>query len=122
MQYITHEETRMRNVLGRLELIVDNENARLGADPDFDIKASNSQKSRCLYELTMLFRDNSIDMIPPSFVNQMRGLKTKLDTNARKVQAQIEAVRAVADILKGAQSKADGDGTYLQEHFRFAEF
>lgn len=115
-------DVRIRNVLGRLELIIDNENTRLGADPAFDIKASNAQKSRCLYELTMLFRDTTPELMPPTFVTQMKALKEKLNTNARKVQAYMEAVRAVADILKNAARDAENDGTYQQEHFRFAEF
>ena len=118
----TPADTRIKNVLGRLELIIDNENTRLGADPEFDIKTSNAQKSRCLYELTMLFRDTSPETMPPSFATQMRVLKAKLNANARKVQAHMEAVRAVADILKNAARDAENDGTYQQEHFQYSEF
>jgi hypothetical protein len=119
---VTPADLRIRNVLGRLELIIDNENSRLGSDPEFDIKASNAHKSRCLYELTMLFRDTRPESMPPSFVSHMKDLKTKLNTNARKVQAHMEAVRAVADILKNAARDAEDDGTYQQEHFQFSEF
>lgn len=122
MEATTTADTRIKNVLGRLELIIDNENDRLGADPDFDIKASNAQKSRCLYELTMLFRDTKPETMPQSFVHQMKGLKSKLNTNARRVQAHMEAVRAVADILRNAERNADDDGTYQQEHFQYSEF
>ncbi|MCD2179045.1 hypothetical protein [Rhizobium sp. C1] len=115
-------DTRITNVLGRLELIIDNENTRLGADPDFDIKTSNAQKSRCLYELTMLFRDTRPELVPSSFATQMQVLKTKLNANARKVQAHMEAVRAVAELLKGAARDAENDGTYQQEHFQYSEF
>ena len=48
---------RIKSVLGRLEMIIDNENDNIGKDPQFDFKVSNAHKSRCLYELTMLFRD-----------------------------------------------------------------
>jgi hypothetical protein len=118
----TQADTRITNVLGRLELIIDNENDRLGADPQFDIKASNAQKSRCLYELTMLFRDTKPEFVPPTFATQMRVLKAKLNANARKVQAHMEAVRTVAEILKGAARDAENDGTYQQEHFQYSEF
>lgn len=118
----TPADMRIRNVLGRLELIIDNENERLGFDPEFDIKASNAHKSRCLYELTMLFRDTRPDQMPPAFIGQMKGLKDKLNTNARKVQAHMDAVRAVADIIRNVARDAEDDGTYQQEHFQYSEF
>jgi len=118
----TPADLRIRNVLGRLELIIDNENTRLGNDPEFDIKSSNAHKSRCLYELTMLFRDTRPERMPPVFVDHMKVLKTKLNTNARKVQDYMDAVRSVADILRNAERDADDDGTYQQVHYQFGEF
>lgn len=115
-------DLRIRTVLGRLELIIDNENERLGSDPKFDIKTSNTHKSRCLYELTMLFRDSGHQDLPKSFVAQMRHLKEKLSVNARKLEAHLDAVRSVTDILRSAAQEADGDGTYSQEQFRYSEF
>ena len=115
-------DLRIRNVLGRLELIIDNENTRLGSDPEFDIKSSNAHKSRCLYELTMLFRDTRPEKMPPIFIDHMKVLKTKLNTNARKVQDYMDAVRSVADILRDAERDADDDGTYQQVHYQFGEF
>lgn len=115
-------ELRIRNVLGRLELIIDNENERLGKDTEFDLKASNVQKSRCLYELTMLVKDTGMDRMPDAYVGQMKKMKEKLDANARKVKAHMDAVRAVADILRNAVREADADGTYSQEQFRYSEF
>lgn len=115
-------ELRIRTVLGRLELIIDNENQRLGADPKFDLKTSNTQKSRCLYELTLLFRDTGPQHLPPSFLQQMRYLKEKLAVNARKLEAHLDAVRSVTDILRSAAQEAEGDGTYCQEQFRYSEF
>lgn len=112
---------RIKSVLGRLELIIDNENARIGKDPEFDLKVSNAHKSRCLYELTMLFRDTDQQEIAKSYVDKMQGLKHKLATNANRVQAHLEAVRAVADILKSAVQDEDADGTYSQEQFRYGE-
>jgi hypothetical protein len=115
-------DLRIRTVLGRLELIIDNENERLGSDPKFDIKTSNTHKSRCLYELTMLFRDSGHQDLPKSFAAQMRYLKEKLAINARKLEAHLDAVRSVTDILRSAAQEADGDGTYSQEQFRYSEF
>ena len=47
--------------------------------------------------------------------------KKKLAINARRVEAHMNAVRAVADLLKNAVREADGDGTYSQEQFQYSE-
>ena len=118
---VVSNEYRIKSVLGRLELIVDNENERIGRDPDFDLKVSNAHKSRCLYELTMLFRDTQPYELAQVHIDQLHGLKKKLAVNARRVEAHLEAVRAVADLLKSAVQDADADGTYSQEQFRYVE-
>lgn len=118
---IVSSDYRIKSVLGRLEMIVDNENERIGRDPDFDLKVSNAHKSRCLYELTMLFRDTNPREFATGYVEQMHGLKSKLALNARRVEAHLSAVRAVADILKNAMQDADADGTYSQEQFLYCE-
>lgn len=119
---ITSHDLRLTTVLGRLELIIDNENTRLGDDPDFDLKTSNAHKSRCLYELTLLFRDTKPEELPDTFSAQMRELKNKLMANARKVEAHMEAVRSVADILRNAAQNAETDGCYSKEQFQFSGF
>ncbi len=118
---ILSNDYRIKSVLGRLELIIDNENERIGHDPEFDLKVSNAHKSRCLYELSMLFRDTDQHEIARGYVTQMQGLREKLATNATRVQAHLEAVRAVADILKTAMQEAEDDGTYSQEQFLYGE-
>lgn len=116
------KDARLRTVLGRLELIIDNENARLGKDPKFDIKTSNAHKSRCLYELTLLCRDTRPEEYPKGFASHMKFLKEKLLLNARRLEAHLNAVRTVADILRSAVQDAEGDGTYTQEQFRYSDF
>lgn len=49
----------------------------------------------------------------------MQGIKSKLATNASRVEAHLNAVRAVADLLKTAIQEADTDGTYSQEQFMY---
>ncbi|MCM2440635.1 hypothetical protein GOZ78_21840 [Agrobacterium vitis] len=120
MEHVSNDY-RIKTVLGRLEMIVDNENHRIGKDPQFDFKVSNAHKSRCLYELTMLFRDTDPKEIAINYVEQMHGLKKKLALNARRVEAHLDAVRAVADILRSAVQDADNDGTYSQEQFLYRE-
>ena len=115
-------DVRLKTVLGRLEMIIDNENERIGSDSKFDIKTSNAHKSRCLYELSMLCRDTSPEEFPTGFSSQMKFLKQKLLLNARKLEAHLNAVRTVTDILRTAAQESEGDGTYTQEQFRFSEF
>ncbi|MDO6962588.1 hypothetical protein [Rhizobium alvei] len=115
------KDIRLKTVLGRLELIIDNENERLGSDPRFDIKASNAHKSRCLYELTMLCRDTQPGEFPEGFATHMKFLKGKLMLNARKLEAHLNAVRTVTDILRNAAQEREADGTYTQEQFRYSE-
>lgn len=112
---------RIKTVLGRLEMIIENENQRIGHDPEFDFKVSNAHKSRCLYELTMLFRSADPKELAANHVEQMHALKAKLKVNARRVEAHLNAVRTVADLLKNAVRDADGDGTYTQEQFFYSE-
>lgn len=122
MEVVASGDVRIQNVLGRLEMILDNENARIGVDPTFDLKTSNARKSRCLYELTMLHRDASPDEISPAFVSQTKHIKTKLVANSQKVNAHMEACRSVVDILKAAVQDADADGIYSEQQFRYGDF
>ncbi|MBP1885972.1 hypothetical protein [Sinorhizobium mexicanum] len=122
MEAVASNDVRIRNVLGRLEMIIDNENSRIGVDPDFDIKTSNAHKSRCLYELTMLHRDAIPGAISPAFVSQTRHLRNKLQVNSQKVEAHLEAVRSVVDLLKTAAQDADADGIYTEAQFRYSDF
>lgn len=114
---VLNSEYRIKAVLGRLDVIIENENQRIGTDPDFDFKVSNAHKSRCLYELTMLFRDSDRNDITASHLEQLHALKAKLKLNERRVEAHMRAVRAVAELLKNAVRSADDDGTYSQEQF-----
>lgn len=118
---IISSDYRIKSVLGRLERIIDNENERIGKDPEFDLKVSNAHKSRCLYELTMLFRDVEPQELASGHLEQLHELKKKLALNARRVEAHMNAVRAVADLLKNAMQDADADGTYSQEQFLYCE-
>ncbi len=118
---VVSADYRIKSVLGRLEMIIDNENERIGSDPQFDLKVSNAHKSRCLYELTMLFRGTNPQEFAVNHIEQMHALKAKLTLNARRVEAHLHAVRTVADLLKNAARDAEGDGTYTQEQFLYSE-
>ncbi|WP_099864007.1 hypothetical protein [Pararhizobium haloflavum] len=112
-------ELRISGVLGRLENVLANENALIGADVNFDIKASNARKSRCLYELNLLFKSTRPDEFPPAFRSRLEALRAMLDVNAVRVRAHLEAVRGVTDLLNDAVQAAEADGTYSMEQFRY---
>lgn len=111
-------DLRIRTVLNRLETIVDEENAGIGVDPNFDLQTSNAHKSRCLYELAMLSRDVQSEDMPKAFGPQLKNLRDKLAINAQRVSAHLEAVRSVVQLLKDAVREQEADGTYSQEQFR----
>lgn len=122
MEAMASNDVRIQNVLGRLEMILDNENSRIGIDPEFDIKTSNAHKSRCLYELTMLHRDMLPGENSSAFSSHALHLREKLSVNSQKVEAHLEAVRAVVDLLKTAAQDADADGIYSEAQFRYSVF
>jgi hypothetical protein len=110
-------ELRINGVLGRLETILAKENDGIGTDVNFDIKASNTQKSRCLYELNLLFRDMDIKSVPDAFAARLQGIRKMLDINAIRVRAHLDAVRSVTDLLNDAVRASEADGTYSAEQF-----
>ena len=111
-------ELRISGVLGRLEAVLERENALIGTDPRFDIKASNAQKSRCLYELNLLIKSLDSTPMPAGAGERLRRLRRVLDTNAIRVKAHMEAVRGVTDLINEAVQAAEADGTYSMELFR----
>ena len=114
---IVNNDYRIQAVLGRLEAVIDNENARIGKEPDFDFKLSNAHKSRCLYELTMLISDVESPKIAEVHRQQILDIKEKLAINTRRVEASMKAVKAVVELLKDAQKNAEDDGTYSLQQF-----
>jgi len=110
-------EVRMVNILGRLEALLDLENSKIGVDTTFDIAASSTQKSRCLYEMTTLLRTCGPNDIKPEFQEQLSTVQEKLAINKRKLETHMEAVRDIANMLKDAVKTAEDDGTYSMSQF-----
>lgn len=111
------KEIRFGNVLGRLEALLDLENSKIGKDKFFDIAASSTYKSRCLYEMTTLLRSFSADQIRPEHQKLLVKVQEKLAANKRKLEMHMEAVRGIADLLKDAHKDAEDDGTYSMKQF-----
>ncbi len=109
---------RVNSLLERLEAILLRENERIGTDPEFDIKASNALKSRCLYELTQLSNQIGPSDLSPQATRRLAEIRPLVKANETKLRAHVEAVRAVTQLLKDAMQAAEADGTYSVEQFR----
>ena len=110
-------EIRFGNVLGRLEALLDLENDKIGVDTSFDLAASSTFKSRCLYEMTTLLKNTCVQDIRPEHQTLLNSVQQKLSLNKRKLETHMEAVRGIADLLKDAARSAEDDGTYSMCQF-----
>lgn len=111
-------DQRITGVLSRVEAAIDMENGAIGADPKFNLKQSNAIKSRCLYDMTMLFRDIGPSDLKPEHKDHLRTVQTKLTINSIKVKAHMDAVRDITDMIKQTVSAHEADGTYSADQFR----
>jgi len=114
-------ELRLQGVLDRLEGVLTRENRDLGSDPDFDVRTSNAQKSRCLYELTLVSRNVRPGDLSGAATRRMSEIRSLLAANATKLAAHVEAVRSVTVLIKEAMQAAETDGTYTRDQFRLRE-
>ncbi len=112
------QDRRISGVLSRVETILDTENAAIGVDAGFDFKQSNANKSRCLYDMTMLFRDISLDDLNDAQRNHLKTVRAKLEINNLKVRAHMEAVRSITEMIKQTVTASEADGTYSEDQFR----
>ncbi len=118
MSDLNTQDHRIVGVLSRLEAVVDAENAAIGQDPEFDVSRSNSIKSRCLYEMTMLFNGIRPDDLEPEHKQHLETVREKLKINNIKVKAHMEAVRDIAEMIKETVAAWEADGTYSEDQFR----
>ena len=116
----THDK-RVNGVLSRLEAVIDAENAAIGSDSRFDFKQSNALKSRCLYDMTVLFRGIGPADLDEQQKSLVQTVKAKLDRNHLKVRAHMEAVRDIAEMIKQTVTASEADGTYSADQFRAAD-
>jgi len=114
-------ELRLHGVLDRLEGVLTDENRKLGTDPEFDVRTSNVQKSRCLYELTLLSRTLRPGDLSTPAARRMSDVRSLLVANETKLSAHVEAVRSVTVLIKETMQATEADGTYTQDQFRVRE-
>lgn len=110
-------EMRLGGVLGRLEEVLERENAAIGTDAGFDIKSSNDRKSRCLYELNMVVHSLGGQGLSDAYSERLQRVRGLLETNSVRVKAHLEAVRGVTDLINDAVRASEADGTYSLEQF-----
>ena len=111
-------DQRISGALSRLEAVIDAENRAIGTDLNFDLKQSNALKSRCLYDMTMLFKDIRADDLKPHHKDHLKKVQAKLAANSLKVRAHMEAVREITDMIKDTVAAHEADGTYSADQFR----
>jgi len=121
MSEMNSHDHRIIGVLSRLEAVIDAENAAIGTNPDFDLNRSNTIKSRCLYDMTMLFNGIRPDDLEPEHKEQLETVRAKLKINHLKVEAHMEAVRDIAEMIKETVAAWEADGTYSADQFRAIE-
>jgi hypothetical protein len=104
-------------IIRRIEEAVDSETAAIRTDVNFDLKASNTRKSRYLYELNRATRGLNADHVTVETRNSLSRLREKLEINEQAILAHLNAVKEVATMLQTAIQHAENDGTYSETQF-----
>lgn len=104
-------------IIARIEEALDDETHGISTDRNYDLKASNARKSRCLYELTKATRGLTPQEMRPEHRDGMVRLRGKLERNASIVRAHMDAVGEVASLIQTAIQRAEDDGTYSSGEF-----
>lgn len=121
MSDLNTQDHRIIGVLSRLEAVIDAENAAIGTSTSFDLVRSNSIKSRCLYDMTMLFNGIRPGDLEPEQQTHLETVRAKLKINNLKVKAHMDAVRDIAEMIKDTVAAWEADGTYSEDQFRASE-
>ena len=101
-------------ILTRLNTLIESETETVGADRDFDFKASNERKSRLLHELNRTGRKLDSVSVDGELLSELTNLKEALQRNEAKISAHLSAVREVSDIMVGIMRNEQADGTYSE--------
>jgi hypothetical protein len=104
-------------IIRRIEEAVDAETAAIRTDINFDLKASNTRKSRYLYELNRATRGLDMQLVGSEIRTGLARLRRKLEDNEQAILAHLNAVKEVASMLQSAIQHAENDGTYSAQQF-----
>lgn len=108
-------------IINRIEEAVETETAAIRTDMNFDLKASNARKSRCLYELNRAIKNISAEELVDEHKEGLLRLRGKLERNEAALLAHLSAVSEVANLMKNAIQHAEADGTYSAGEFGWAK-
>lgn len=104
-------------IINRIEEAVETETAAIRIDMNFDLKASNARKSRCLYELNRAVKNLAAEDLIDEHKEGLLRLRGKLERNEAALLAHLSAVSEVANLMKNAIQHAETDGTYSASEF-----
>ena len=107
-------------IINRIEEAVETETAAIRTDVNFDLKASNARKSRCLYELNRVMKTVTPEELASEHQEGLLRLRGKLERNEAALLAHLSAVSEVANLMKSAIQYAETDGTYSAGEFGWA--
>ncbi len=99
-------------VVDRLRQALDEENQDMARRGPVDYHAYNLRKSQGLLELNRLAPALADNQVGPVLRAALADLHAKLETNRRMLRTQLQAARAVADIIARAIRESQSDGTY----------
>ncbi|WP_144379159.1 hypothetical protein [Mesorhizobium amorphae] len=88
---------------------------------NFDLRASNARKSRCLYELNRAIKNITAEDLVDEHKEGLLRLRGKLERNEAALLAHLSAVSEVANLMKNAIQHAEADGTYSAGEFGWAK-
>ncbi|MFE0019039.1 hypothetical protein ACFWXH_29610 [Mesorhizobium sp. NPDC059054] len=108
-------------IINRIEEAVETETAAIRTDMNFDLKASNARKSRCLYELNRAVKNITAEELVDEHREGLLRLRGKLERNEAALLAHLSAVSEVANLMKNAIQHAEADGTYSAGEFGWAK-
>lgn len=104
-------------IMRRIEETIDAETVAIRTDPGFDLKASNTRKSRHLYELNRALKSTDEAGLAAQHRDALLRLREKLAANEATIKAHIGAVSEVAALLQDAIERTQTDGTYSEREF-----
>ncbi len=108
-------------IINRIEEAVETETAAIRTDMNFDLRASNARKSRCLYELNRAIKNITAEDLVDEHKEGLLRLRGKLERNEAALLAHLSAVSEVANLMKNAIQHAEADGTYSAGEFGWAK-
>lgn len=117
----TGPEAGLLNLVARIESFIDEETAAIKGNPQYDLKSSNTRKSRYLYELGKAFRALGNSEPSQAVVDAVTNMRERLAINARAIEMHLGAVGEIADLVQDAiEPGHQADGTYSAREFATA--